>query len=44
MKITSNKSVGIKEITEKANVFNGPVDRVLHNRGRVSEITKNNLW
>lgn len=33
----------IKEIAEKAGVSIGTVDRVLHNRGRVSEETKNTI-
>lgn len=32
--------INIKEIARKANVSIGTVDRVLHNRGRVSQVTK----
>lgn len=35
-----SKKITIKEIAEKARVSPGTVDRVLHNRGEVSEITR----
>ncbi|CAL1519647.1 LacI family DNA-binding transcriptional regulator [Chitinophaga sp. MM2321] len=35
-----NRNIGIKEIAERANVSIGPVDKVLHNRGGVSEKTR----
>lgn len=35
-----NKKYGIKDIARLANVSIGTVDRVLHNRGRVSELTR----
>ncbi|MBB3700769.1 substrate-binding domain-containing protein [Flammeovirga yaeyamensis] len=38
-----SKSVGIKEIALMANVSVGTVDRVIHNRGRVSEATKEKI-
>ncbi|HKJ41639.1 MAG TPA: LacI family DNA-binding transcriptional regulator [Sunxiuqinia sp.] len=37
---SDNKQVRIKDIAEKADVSTGTVDRVLHNRGRVSEKVK----
>ena len=37
------KKITIKEIAEKAKVSPGTVDRVLHNRGEVSEITRNKV-
>jgi LacI family transcriptional regulator len=36
-----NNKIRIKDIASKANVSIGTVDRVLHNRGEVSETTKN---
>ncbi|ANQ50844.1 substrate-binding domain-containing protein [Flammeovirga sp. MY04] len=38
-----SKSIGIKEIATMAKVSVGTVDRVLHNRGRVSEATKEKI-
>lgn len=38
-----NKLVRIKDIAEKANVSTGTVDRVLHNRGRVSADVKERI-
>ncbi|GJM64230.1 LacI family DNA-binding transcriptional regulator [Persicobacter diffluens] len=38
--MTRRKSVRLQEIAERANVSIGTVDRVLHNRGRVSYETK----
>ena len=35
-----NEVATIKEIAQKAGVSIGTVDRVIHNRGRVSEETK----
>jgi LacI family transcriptional regulator len=35
-----NRNISIKDIAEKAQVSIGPVDKVLHNRGGVSETTK----
>ena len=43
MKISSTKSIGIKEIAERANVSIGPVDKVLHNRGGVSKATRERI-
>jgi len=43
VKISSNKSIGIKEIAERAKVSIGPVDRVLHNRGGVSKATRERI-
>jgi len=40
MKSQNKKISGIKDIALKANVSIGTVDRVLHNRGEVSEATK----
>ena len=37
------KKITIKEIAEKANVSPGTVDRVLHNRGEVSQKTRNKI-
>lgn len=37
------KRITIKEIAKNANVSIGTVDRVLHNRGRVAEATKNKI-
>ena len=38
-----SKKITIKEIAEKAQVSPGTVDRVLHNRGEVSEKTRNKV-
>jgi len=43
LKISSNKSIGIKEIAERANVSIGPVDKVLHNRGGVAKATEERI-
>ena len=43
LKTGSNKSIGIKEIAERANVSIGPVDKVLHNRGGVSKATRERI-
>lgn len=43
VKISSTKSIGIKEIAERANVSIGPVDKVLHNRGGVSKATRERI-
>lgn len=43
VKTSSNKSIGIKEIAERAKVSIGPVDRVLHNRGGVSKATRERI-
>jgi LacI family transcriptional regulator len=40
LKKNTNNKVGIKDIAERANVSIGTVDRVLHNRGEVSESTR----
>lgn len=40
---TKNKVIGIKDIAEHAQVSIGPVDRVLHNRGGVSEATRQRI-
>lgn len=37
------RKITIKEIAEKANVSSGTVDRVLHNRGEVSEKTREKI-
>ncbi|MET6999922.1 LacI family DNA-binding transcriptional regulator [Chitinophaga defluvii] len=37
------RNIGIKEIAERANVSIGPVDKVLHNRGGVSEETRQRI-
>ena len=38
-----NKQIGIKDIAERAQVSTGPVDKVLNNRGGVSEATKEKI-
>lgn len=40
MKSQSKNTIGIKDIALRANVSIGTVDRVLHNRGEVSEATR----
>lgn len=42
-KASARKIVRIKDIAEKAGVSTGTVDRVLHNRGRVSEQVKEKI-
>ena len=39
----STQTITIRQIAEKANVSIGTVDRILHNRGRVSEVTKQSV-
>lgn len=36
----NTQAITIRQVAQKANVSIGTVDRILHNRGRVSEITK----
>ncbi len=43
MSNNGKRSVGVKEIARRANVSIGTVDRVLHNRGGVSEKTKEKI-
>lgn len=43
MKKNQKNRVGIKDIAERANVSIGTVDRVLHNRGEVSEATRKQI-
>lgn len=43
VKTSSNKTIGIKEIAERAGVSTGPVDKVLNNRGGVSKATRERI-
>ena len=36
----NTQTITIRQVAEKANVSIGTVDRILHNRGRVSEVTR----
>jgi LacI family transcriptional regulator len=41
--MNNNKQITIKDVAEKAGCSTGTVDRVLHNRGRVSETVKKRI-